>query len=55
MLMKARFVWHRFWYHYNNVLIDSCLDEIYRQKLIHDALYHEKLYLQCLGCREAVS
>lgn len=52
MLCKARSVWHRFWFHYNRALIDGCLDENYRRKLIFEALYHEKQYLRYLHYQE---
>ncbi len=55
MLTKVRFIWHKFWFFYNKSLINSCLDEKYREKLIRKALYHEKQYLRYCKLNEKAS
>ncbi len=42
MLLYLRVLWHRFWLAYTNLLLESCIDEMYRNKLINKVSYHQE-------------
>jgi predicted phosphoadenosine phosphosulfate sulfurtransferase len=42
MLLCLRVLWHKFWLSYTNLLLESCIDEMYRNKLISKVSYHQE-------------
>lgn len=42
MLLKLHIMWHKFGTVYINLLLNSCIDEMYQDKLIKKVSYHQE-------------